>query len=629
MLVVLPFAVAFANGPTAASTPIPRPAASASIVANDNRTPAGTLAGKVLTVHLEARAGIWRPEGPKGAGLAVAAWAESGKPLTNPGPLLRVAQGNTVHATVRNTLDRTLVVTGLSATHATGDTLMLAPGASREVSFVAGTPGTYFYTARSASASNESDTQLNGAIVIDAAGVAPSPDRVFVMSWWFTIDEKSPSGLGRGTMAINGLSWPHTERIDLTQGDSVRWRVVNLTASDHPMHLHGFYFQVQRKGDGVVDTAYTADQRRMAVTEVLDPGQTMSMAWVPARPGNWIFHCHYAGHLGEAASLDTKMGAMDEMGMMQHASDRPHQMYGLVLGLRVKPKGPQVAAAADARPIRLLVRQKPGVYGNHAGYAFVLGGTKDAADAAALPAPPGPTLVLQKDQRVAITIVNQTKDRAAVHWHGIELESFPDGVPGWSGANKEILPSVGPGDSITVRFTPPRVGTFMYHSHFNEDHQITGGLYGAIVVVEKGRTALAENDRLLFFSSAGPTTNVVFGPYTPTMLNGAVQPEPMELRAGTTYRFRMIDMTGDLHTIVDLLDGDTHLNWRAVAKDGADLPPSQATVRPAKLQMDPGEIYDFEFTPQQAGTYTLRFGPEDTPPDPSLPKKANVVVRVR
>ena len=78
-----------------------------------------------------------------------------------------------------------------------------------------------------------------------------------MISWWFTVDPASRDGLGRATMAINGLSWPHTERIALTQGDSVRWRVINLTEVDHPMHLHGFYFRVDSKGNGVTDSIYT------------------------------------------------------------------------------------------------------------------------------------------------------------------------------------------------------------------------------------------------------------------------------------------------------------------------------------------------------------------------------------
>ena len=81
-----------------------------------------------------------------------------------------------------------------------------------------------------------------------ATGARTANDRVFVLSWWFTLDPTSPTGVGRGTMTINGLSWPHTERIDLTQGDSVRWRVINMTEIDHPMHLHGFYFRVTLEG---------------------------------------------------------------------------------------------------------------------------------------------------------------------------------------------------------------------------------------------------------------------------------------------------------------------------------------------------------------------------------------------
>jgi hypothetical protein len=53
-------------------------------------------------------------------------------------------------------------------------------------------------------------------------------------------------------------------------------------------------------------------------------------------------------------------------------------------------------------------------------------------------------------------------------------------------------------------------------------------------------------------------------------------------------------------------------NWRCTLKD-----------------RNPGEIHDFEFTPQKAGMLTLRIGPEDAPPEAGLPKKVNVAVRVR
>src|SRR5215208_4942628 len=84
----------------------------ATVVANDNRQAAGTLRNGVLTLQLEARTGIWYPEGPSGRGLEVAAWAEVGKSLQAPGPLIRVPLGTVVRAQLRNTLGRPLTVFG-------------------------------------------------------------------------------------------------------------------------------------------------------------------------------------------------------------------------------------------------------------------------------------------------------------------------------------------------------------------------------------------------------------------------------------------------------------------------------------------------------------------------------------
>src|SRR5512132_3901426 len=274
------------------------------IVANDNRLSAGTRHGDTLDVALEARRGSWYPEGPGGTALEVDAWGEPGKPLQNPGPLVRVRAGTTVRADVHNTLDTPLVVYGFGAkARGDADSMVVAPGETKRAQFRATAPGTYWYAGKTGRAPGLASrlmdvSQLNGAIVVDPAdAAAPPPDRVFLISWWVAEDSTSPTGLDRGTMTINGLSWPHTERIDVQQGDSLRWRVINLTSLDHPMHLHGFYFRVSGKGDGKVDTLLAADQRRLAVTELVGPEQTVDLAWQATRSGNWIYHCHFAGHL--------------------------------------------------------------------------------------------------------------------------------------------------------------------------------------------------------------------------------------------------------------------------------------------------------------------------------------------
>ncbi len=599
---------------------------------NDNRTAAGAQTDHELTVNLETRMGKWFPEGESGVGIETAAFSEVGKPLYNPGPLIRVHAGTTVHATIHNTLAKALTVYGFGAQRGVGkDKVVIEPGATRDVRFVANTPGTYYYAGQTVPgpivARIDDDSQLNGVIVVDPPGSTQN-DRVFVISWWFTLDSLSPSGLGRGTMAINGLSWPHTERLEMAQDDSAHWRVVNLTSIDHPMHLHGFYYRIDAKGDGIRDTLLAKDAQRMAVTEIVDPGQTMMMSWLPTRAGNWIFHCHFAGHLSHHVAMDTEKGVAKPENDAHHMSDAPHQMYGLVMGIRVAPtRAAMLAGGIAPRPIRLIMREKDNVYGTHRGYAFVIGGTPDEKNANALPVP-GPTLVLDRGQPVAITIVNQSRDRAAVHWHGIELESYPDGVPGWSGAGKEILPSVAPGDSITVRFTPPRTGTFMYHSHFNEFQQITSGLYGPLIVKEPGETLNAETDRVLIFSDNGPTTNVITGPFPAMMLNGEAAPKPIELKAGARYRFRVIGITGDVPIMFSLANGKAPVSWRATARDGMTLPASQASMHKAEMVFDPGQIYDYEYVAGASGDLTLTYGIAKSAAPPNY-KPTTVAVHVR
>jgi FtsP/CotA-like multicopper oxidase with cupredoxin domain len=433
----------------------------------------------------------------------VAAFAEAGKPPQVPGPLVRVPAGTRVRITVRNGLAEPLRLFGLGAQRGpAADSIVVAPGAEVEVRFDATTPGVYYYAGKTGEGPLlgrlGKDSQLNGAIVIDAPG-ARSDDRLFLMSWWFGLDSTTVSGLAPGgTFAINGLSWPHTERLHAAQGDELDWRWINLTDLDHPMHLHGFYFRVTGGGDGATWRDIAPEARQLAVTEIVRPGTTMAMHWTPQRAGNWIFHCHFAGHMTSMDGLNKDRRHPDDVADA-HATNGAsvhdqHYMAGLILGIEVTPTGAAPAPTAAARSLRLFVRSKAHVYGPYAGYGYALGGTPEEGEAHAFTIP-GPTLVLWRNEPVSVTIINQSHDKAAVHWHGIELESFTDGVPGFSGYGTSLLPAIPPGDSLTVRFTPPRAGTFMYHSHFNEFQQLGSGMYGAIVVLDSGETHARDRPR--------------------------------------------------------------------------------------------------------------------------------------
>jgi FtsP/CotA-like multicopper oxidase with cupredoxin domain len=606
--VVLASVVAFAGVPRSSSrTPVVE-----RISINDNRTAAGHLDGNVLTVRLEAREGEWHPDGDKSPGLTVRAFGESGKALSIPGPLIRVVEGTEIQAFVKNAIaSKPLVVYGLSSRGSSvapaADTLQVAAGTTREVRFIAGAPGTYYYWgSTTASGMNERqgpDAELSGAFIVDARGTRNSQrDRVMVISMW-SRDSLPGGNVGASALlrfTINGKAWPNTERLSYAVGDSVRFRIVNTSAAPHPMHLHGFYFNVDSRGDGTRDSIF--DPRGSAhkvVTDRIAPGRTMALTWVPERPGNWLFHCHDNYHVLRNLPLDGS--ALPEL-KMDHADHMLAMMGGLVMGISVSEK-PGVTLAADPRPrrmMRLFARVDSGGTKDEPAYGYVLE-EKGKSQPSSGPLLPGPTIVLTRGEPVSITVVNQLPEATAVHWHGIELDSYYDGVAGFAGHPGRIAPLIAPRDSFIARFTPPRSGTFIYHPHADEVRQQQAGLSGAIVVVDSAAAFDPKRDMVMLLTV--PRSSAVFDQ---VLLNGTPTPPTRELKVGERYRLRIVD----IHTfrpsmIARIVKDSTPVTWRAVAKDGMTLPAEQATVRPAVQQMGNGETYDFELVPTAAGD--LRF----------------------
>jgi FtsP/CotA-like multicopper oxidase with cupredoxin domain len=215
---------------------------------------------------------------------------------------------------------------------------------------------------------------------------------------------------------------------------------------------------------------------------------------------------------------------------------------------------------------------------------------------------PSPPIVLTRGEPVRIRVVNRLPEPTAVHWHGIELESFFDGVAGFSGEGARLAPVVAPGDSFDARFTPPRAGTFIYHTHVNERRQMRAGLVGALIVLEPGRALDPGHDIVLVFGtrSSGP-------PEAGIAVNGAERPAPIALRTGERYRLRLVNITVNRPRIrLELRGRDSTLaTWRTLAKDGADLPPEPKGASPARAPLSIGETLDVELTPDEPGELRL------------------------
>jgi len=350
-----------AQGPR--TVPDDRPRA----LANDNRAPAGVLSDGRLSLRLVARAAMWHLDRDADPGLPVFAFAEGDGAPRIPGPLLRVRAGTEVEASIRNTLADTLVVHGLAPRgSALADSLVIAPGATAETRFTADREGTYFYWGTTTHSPIDGrvreDASLTGAFIVDPPGSAALPeDRVFVI----TVHADTVSEAGRlirgprrvllGEMlGFNGKSWPHTERLRYALGDSVRWRFINGSEAPHPLHLHGFYYRVDARGDNRGEQRFAPGDRRMAVTEMLEAGQTMSITWVPERPGGWIFHCHLTFHVMPHAPVDRARKADVEI-RHHHGDPDQHAMTGMGgLVLAVDVTGGASPAARRERPRRRL-----------------------------------------------------------------------------------------------------------------------------------------------------------------------------------------------------------------------------------------------------------------------------------
>jgi manganese oxidase len=598
----------------AVSVPLPVRAVMQQAIAeaNANLTAAGQYETGALHVSLEMRMARWHPDGEHGTGLHIPVFAESGKAPQVPAPLLRMPAGTEVVVTLRNSLKVSASVFGLHARPA-GAALpvRLEAGETRELRFNAGAPGTYHYYAIAdpevtkmtdgANGRWYHDGALSGAFVVDDPAAAAVPDRVWVIN--VVSLRETPIMAEHEILTINGLAWPHTEQVSARVGELVHWRVVNSTPSEHPMHLHGAYFTVTGVGTAEQFHRYAADDRRTVVTEHMQAESTFDMTWTPQAAGGWLFHCHYVLHMAAELAVPRVVTATAH----DHGATAPpaasaasgvvHGMGGLVLAVIVEPApGTALPAARGvARILELLVEPGSNARGD------IVTTVRDVSSGQQTSSSPAPLLLLRRGEPVDIRVTNRLNEPTSIHWHGLELESYFDGVPGVGRTSSQVTPPILPGGTFVAQMTPPRAGTFIYHTHWAHETQLPRGLYGPLLVVEPAEEFDAEHQKVLLVSAGE-----LWWTTPEVLLNGSRTPAPMELKLGETYRLRLINISPNLDVTVNLGTAEADLEWRAVAKDGFELPPSQRRLAPARLVFSVGETYDFEFTPQATGTYRLR-----------------------
>jgi hypothetical protein len=92
--------------------------------------------------------------------------------------------------------------------------------------------------------------------------------------------------------AWNSRVFPGIDPLVVRRGDRVRVRVGNLTMTNHPIHMHGYDFEVTCTDGGWV----RPEARWPEVTIDLPVGAMRAYEFVADEPGDWAIHCHKSHH---------------------------------------------------------------------------------------------------------------------------------------------------------------------------------------------------------------------------------------------------------------------------------------------------------------------------------------------
>ncbi|CEJ14114.1 Copper resistance protein A precursor [bacterium YEK0313] len=91
---------------------------------------------------------------------------------------------------------------------------------------------------------------------------------------------------------MNSRTWPGITSLVAARNDRVRVRVGNLTMTNHPIHMHGYHFEVTCTDGGWV----RPEARWPEVTVDVPVGSMRAYEFVAEYPGDWALHCHKAHH---------------------------------------------------------------------------------------------------------------------------------------------------------------------------------------------------------------------------------------------------------------------------------------------------------------------------------------------
>lgn len=213
---------------------------------------------------------------------------------------------------------------------------------------------------------------------------------------------------------------------------------------------------------------------------------------------------------------------------------------------------------------------------------------------------PGPVIRAQKGDTVVVHLKNNLGEPTLIHWHGIRLLSTMDGT-------SDVQRPVAPGEEFTYRFEVPDAGTFWYHSHENETHQMERGMYGALIVEDHSDPRF-DDEHVFMIDDMKLTPDNTFrrgnflqrwverhdGREGETLLINGKEKPAIAMSAGQRERWRFINSSSARYF-------NLHLGgkpFQVISTDGGLLESPQEVT---SLLMVPGERFDIVAGPFEEG----------------------------
>jgi FtsP/CotA-like multicopper oxidase with cupredoxin domain len=216
---------------------------------------------------------------------------------------------------------------------------------------------------------------------------------------------------------------------------------------------------------------------------------------------------------------------------------------------------------------------------------------------------PGPMIRVTEGDRVRIAVKNELPEPTTIHWHGVEVPNSMDGVPGVT------QDPIQPGETFIYEFAAKPAGTFMYHSHYEGDVQVSAGLYAPFIIDPKSPDIDPPDvDQVLMISewlvrsgqtfAAMPMAGMEPNYFT---INGKSFPSTpsITVKKGERVRLRLIGIGQFIHPM--------HLHgmpFKIVATDGHAVPQA-AQLTKDTVSVAPGERYDIQFVASEPGQWKL------------------------